>query len=213
MSRRTHGFGIPAASLVAVACASHPDATARRTYAAGVATERGPQGRAGADRSDDGLDLTAEGWRRVAAIFDRARPALAAGQPGRVEALVDRWCAVRPTAQPTETGPAYVCVPEPPLVLDGRTFTFEIAPARGGLVSLVSPALPGEEAARIAASARALARRLCGGTLARVEAAADAHSEIDRCALGDGTVLVVARLARDLPADLWQVSIALLGAT
>ncbi len=210
--RRRVAVALSAAAGLA-GCAPKPEVAARTAYEAGVArgATRLKVGKVRA--GEDAADLTAVGWKRVAAILARGRPALASGQPARVEALVARWCAVAPTPQATEAGPVYVCVPEPPLRVEGRRFTLEIGAAGGGLVSVVSPTLAGDEAARIADSARALARRTCAGALEQVEAIDDPTARIVRCALGDGTILVVAQVPRDLRQDLWQVSIALLGAT
>ncbi len=49
--------------------------------------------------------------------------------------------------------------------------------------------------------------------MARVGGLASPHQEVHLCPLEGGTELAVARLPRDLAADLWQVSLTLLGAT
>lgn len=194
-------------------CAGRPEERARALYHADQAGADGGTANDAETEATASEDLTAEGWRRVRAILERARPALASGRPERIEALVARWCGVEPTPQKTPDGPAYVCVPEPPLQVENRAFTFEVSPASGGLVAIVSPTITGDEAARIAASARALARRTCKRDPVAATSDTDPNSEIHRCALDDGTVLVVAKISRDLEADLWQVSLALLGAT
>ncbi len=196
-------------------CAARTDARTRQAFVGAKAPGDGEPGGPDAPGAADaaGADRTAVGWPRIAAMIQLASGELATGEPARVEALLQRWCAVEPSPQQTDAGTAYVCVPEPPLVVAGHAWSLELSPDRGGLVSLVSPSLSGAAAQDLAQTARAAVADLCATPMAPIRDLASPHQEVHTCPVRGGTQLAVARLPRDLPADLWQVSLTLLGAT
>ena len=136
---------------------------------------------------------------------------LASGDVARVAALTDRWCSTDPTPQDTPHGPVVVCFPEPPIVAGGQSFTLEMGGS--GMVGLVASSLGGSESKKLAATIRNKASAWCSGSFKTVRSRQNAHEDLYTCALDAGTTLAVARLPRDLEADLWQVSLAVLGTT
>ena len=163
-----------------------------------------------ADPSVTTPDRFAVGWERVGAIVKLSARELSAGDPERVLRLADRWCASEPNVRDTEHGPVVVCFPEPPIQAGGHGFTLELGD--GGMVGMVSASLSGAESHKLAREARREGDAWC------VEPWQPASSPDDfqvfhTCAVEGGAVLTVGRLPRDLEADLWQVSVTLLGAT
>jgi hypothetical protein len=190
--------------------------TAANSRAAFETARESPEGKAGAgggkaDGTVTDPDLYAKGWARVQAILDVAARELATGDLDRVLGLAGRWCATEPNPQETPHGPVSVCYPEPPIQAGGHGFTLEMGD--GGMLGLVSTGLDGAESEALVQEARREGDAWCLDPWTPVSSPEDAYREFHTCSVEGGAILAVGRLPRDLEADLWQVSVTLLGAT
>lgn len=105
-----------------------------------------------------------------------------------------------------EHGEVWSC-PLAGLELDGQALTLE---ASSGVISLTADELQGERSEVLAERARALLEHRCVGSFEEVESGK--RQTFYRCALPEGPYLVVARFPRDLEADSWQLSVAVVDA-
>ncbi len=197
----------------ATACAGRTERQTRDAFQRAKATP-GRDGTHDDDEPDPAKttpDRFAVGWTRVKAILELSARELATGDSARVLRLADRWCASDPTPQGTDHGPVVVCFPEPPIQAGGHGFTLELG--NGGMVGMVSSSLSGAESRQLAQEARREGHAWCVEPWHPVPTPDNAFQEFHTCAVEGGAVLTVGRLPRDLEADLWQVSVTLLGAT
>lgn len=198
--------------LLAGACHRQSDASVRDAYQRASEQRTGEGAGAGTlDPADPDLDTEGVGWPRVTAMLALAARELASGDSERVAALSERWCASDPTPQDTAYGPVVVCFPEPPLVAGGQGFTLELGGS--GMVGLVASSLSGPESRKLRETLQKQAPSWCTGPLRTVVSRQSPHDELLTCPMEDGATLTIARLTRDLEADLWQVSLSLLGGT
>lgn len=101
---------------------------------------------------------------------------------------------------------SWICPLEPPLALDGVEFMLEYSPE--GVLSVASDQLDSKSSELLLDKAVQRWRPRCQEQqFEQVEG--DTHHEIYRCALPEGPVLVLGRFDRDLPADRWQLSFAM----
>lgn len=101
---------------------------------------------------------------------------------------------------------SWACPLEPPLELRNHPFVLEYSP--DGVLSLACDQLDANSSAALLAQAVQRWRPRCqGGQFEQVEG--DTHHEIYRCALAGGPLLVLGRFDRDLAADRWQLSFAM----
>jgi hypothetical protein len=105
-----------------------------------------------------------------------------------------------------ESASAWSC-PVANLELDGQSLALE---ASQGVISLSASELDGPRSKQLFERARTRFAQKCLGDFEEIEGA---RLEVFyRCALPEGPFLVIARFPRDLEADLWQVSIAVVDA-
>lgn len=93
------------------------------------------------------------------------------------------------------------------LELDGERLTLE---ASQGVISLSASDLDAPRSEQLQARARTRFAQKCQGDFEEIEGAK--LEVFYRCALPEGPYLVIARFPRDVEADLWQVSIAVVDA-
>jgi hypothetical protein len=102
---------------------------------------------------------------------------------------------------------AWVCPLAEALELDGHALLLEVGE---GVVSLTADSLTEEISGKIVALALDTTRESCEGGFQTVDG--PVNQEFQRCILRAGPMLYVGRFPRDLDADRWQVSIAVVDA-
>lgn len=147
--------------------------------------------------------------------------------PGLEWALVDKrareLCALdeddpqpaadgdEPEAEPSKRrrgGGAWSCTPETEIAVNGRRFDLE---AGDGVVALTVPDSDSTESAALLEFALTRFDEWCAdGSFETVDV--KLHQEVHRCPLPEGPYLLVGRFPRDLEADRWQLSIAIMDA-
>ena len=113
--------------------------------------------------------------------------------------------AREPTPNPDDAE-AWSC-PIFALDINGQPLELE---ASAGVISLSAEPLDADQSAALLEFARARFDDRCGGNFEEIEG--PKLEVYHRCALPEGPYLVVARFPRDLEADQWQVSIAVVDA-
>jgi hypothetical protein len=215
----------------ATACARRTDAETRAAWQR--ARGGGDTGRArgdGAGGGDEGelpAGPHAEGWAYAAELIARAIDVLRlAGDDVALARLAEDLCEVEPEPRPSPHGEVRVCFPAPPVEVRGRAFTLELGAA--GVIGLVSVDLDAKESQAMLADALRMTQRWCNGPRKAstgggetLQPASDGRprrgdsakrEEFHTCAVGGGPVLAVGRFPSRAEVDLWQVSVAVLGA-
>lgn len=166
----------------------------------------GPTPHESADPSTPAVP-TEPGWDRVDEILRDGVDYMQGGS-GAVDTITERWCASPPTPQSSEAGTVWVCAIERAPRLRGHELTLEFD--RHALFSVTGFGYSRAEGSELV---RASLQRWADWCQTRSfdELESLGVEEFHRCALSDGPTLVVGTFARDLDADLWQVSLAIIG--
>lgn len=147
-----------------------------------------------------------QGWAWADALVQEFANALGDGMDAEiVHTRTENHCGfelgVNRSAQES-----WVCALASPLELGGARFVLEYSP--DGVLSLASDRLDAEQSQRLLEQAVQRWRPLCQSKqFEQVEG--QTHHQIYRCALVDGPLLVLGRFDRDLAADRWQLSFAM----
>jgi hypothetical protein len=203
---------------LAPACARRTDARTRRawqkTAQAGPAEGSGPDASGDTDAAGEDERAPLEGWPRVAEIVERAEQVMAISpDAGVIAQLAQEWCGIEPEVQATDHGDVRVCFPDPPVSAGGHTFTLELGSL--GVIGLVASDLSNAESRALAQEARGMTGGRCTRpwkstpTLRGPESKEEFHT----CSVAGGPILVVGRVPLPAGSDVWQVSIAVLGAS
>jgi hypothetical protein len=141
------------------------------------------------------------------AVLARVADLMAEGMgPDVVVTAALGYCAQ--AAATTDDGTTRTC----PLRGPGESGVVWSLEIRGDAVTLSALGLDGPQAQALWSSLRDRWARRCREPFAPI-GGEEAHRELVRCSFGDGPVLVLGRFPRDLEADLWQVSLAVVSAT
>lgn len=151
--------------------------------------------------------ITEPGWDRVEEILRDGVDYLRGGS-GAAEVITDRWCASPPTPQISEAGTVWVCAVNEPPRLRGHELTLEFD--RHALFALTGFGYSRSDGRELIQTSKRRWASWCR-TRSFIELESVGANEFYRCALSEGPTLVLGRFARDLDADLWQVSLAIIG--
>ncbi|MEE9386830.1 MAG: hypothetical protein V3V08_25720 [Nannocystaceae bacterium] len=148
------------------------------------------------------------GWDDVDEILGYGITYLGSGA-GAIDVAADRWCAETPTPHESDSGEVWVCALRQAPRLGGHELTLEFD--RYGLFSLTGFGYSREEGRELIRASLTRWSQWC--TARRFEELESIGADaFHRCALSEGPFLVVGRFTRDLDDDLWQVSLAIIGA-
>lgn len=127
--------------------------------------------------------------------------------------LASHWCDVDPKAQTTPHGSVRVCYPQPAIVVDGHALVLEMGGP--GVIGLVARELSDPESRALSRRARRATSGLCAEPFAPVPPREDpdVREEFHTCPAREGPVITVGRYPVRSGADVWQVSVAVLGTT
>jgi hypothetical protein len=213
--------GVVAGLAPALGCARRTDERVREAWGSGKAVGAGSAGPA--DPGDGPAGGPAEasvrvGWDRLDEILDGALAEANLGTDREVMArLAERWCQVQPEPQPTQEGPVLVCLPDPPVQIDGHAFTLELGGE--GVIGLVASELSPEESSALADEALRRTERWCTRPWNDVSPRPSdpsppaATARLHTCPVEGSALLVVARFASPPGASRWQVSVAVIDAS
>lgn len=214
--------GLVAIAMAAVlmgACTKRIDDKVRDAWGGST---KAPTANGGADAilegngevQDEGEAPVREGWDRAEEILDIALQEAAVGTDDEVMArLADRWCATEPTPKTLDDEVVRVCLPNPPVQIDGLTFGLELG--GGGVIGLVARGLTAEESSRLAKEARRRTERWCTQTWTSHPADPTSPSEDARlytCAVEGSALLAVGSFFVG-EGDQWQVSVTVIDAS
>jgi hypothetical protein len=216
----------PAAAVAclaaALACAKRTDERVREAWgggnkAAGAGAAIGADTGDGPDGETEAV-LVRVGWDRLDEILDGALVEAGLGTDEEVMArLAERWCEVRPEPQHTDDGPVRVCLPDPPVQIDGHAFSLELGGE--GVIGLVAAELSPEESSALADEALRRTERWCTRPWNDVSprptepSPPAAMARLHTCPVEGSALLVVARFVSPTGADRWQVSVAVIDAS
>jgi hypothetical protein len=147
----------------------------------------------------------------MAQLVRRAATEVGTGDVARLTSLAQRWCQGEPTPRRTPQATVLVCFPAPPLQAGGQGFTLEFEIGDMPLVGFVSRNLSEVASRALLDEATRMAAAWCHEPWQ--SPGTSTHGELRTCAVDGGAILSVGRWPRDLEADLWQVSVTLLGVT
>ena len=210
-----------ALGLGAPSCAKRTDERVREAWGGGSKAV-GPGAANGADEGDgpDGETEAApvrEGWERLDEILDGALAEASLGTDDEVMArLAERWCEVQPEPQPTNDGPVLVCLPDPPVQIDGHAFSLELGGE--GVIGLVATELSPQESSALADEALRRTERWCTRPWNDVSprptdpSPPAAMARLHTCPVEGSALLVVARFVSPTGGG-WQVSVAVIDAS
>ena len=153
------------------------------------------------------VPITEPGWDRAEEILRDGVDFLRIGS-GATDMIGDRWCASPPTPQSGEAATIWVCALREPPRLRGHELTLEFD--RYALFSLTGFGYSHAEGRDLVSAGVQRWSTWCR-TQSFIELESGGADQFYRCALSDGPMLIVGRFARDLEADLWQVSLAIIG--
>lgn len=151
-------------------------------------------------------------WEQVDVILREAADMLSRGLGGKLTAqqLTER-CEAEPKPQQTPHGRAWACFLLDPPVLRGHEMSLEVG--EGGVAGLTGFDFTAKQSDAMLADARKQWSTWCvGSTFEAIDTEND--KDVYRCALPGGSQLVVGRFLQDpadLSADLWQVSLTVMG--
>lgn len=207
---------------LAAACTKQTDDRIRKAWGSG--SKAVGAGAAGPEDPDQGPEGETEdapvrvGWDRLDEILDGALTEAALGTDAEVMArLAERWCEVRPEPQSTSEGPVLVCLPDPPVQIDGHAFTLELGGE--GVIGLVAAELSVTESSVLADEALRRTERWCTRPWNDVSprptepSAPAATARLHTCTAEGSALLVVARFVSPAGTDRWQVSVAVIDAS
>lgn len=211
-----------ALALAGPSCAKRTDERIRDAWGGGSkAVGSGAAGGADEGVGPDGETEAApvrEGWERLDEILDGALAEASLGTDDEVMArLAERWCEVQPEPQPTKEGPVLVCLPDPPVQIDGHAFSLELGGE--GVIGLVATELSSEESSALADEALRRTERWCTRPWNDVSprptdpSPPAAMARLHTCPVEGSALLVVARFASPKGAGQWQVSVAVIDAS
>lgn len=218
------GWTITAALALAIGlgCAKRTDERVREAWGGG--SKAAGAGAAAEEDTGDGPDGETEaapvrvGWDRLDEILDGALAEASLGTDDEVMArLAERWCEVRPEPQPTGEGPVLVCLPSPPVQIDGHAFSLELGGE--GVIGLVATELSPEESSALADEALRRTERWCTRPWNDVSprptepSPPAAMARLHTCPVEGSALLVVARFVSPTGAGRWQVSVAVIDAS
>lgn len=233
----TRGWVVVAmAASLALACAKRTDERVRAAWGNGSKTPGAGPG-SGVDPGDEpGGDSEGEpvrvGWDRLDEIVDGAVAEASLGTDDEVMArLAERWCEVTPEPVPTDDGPVLVCIPHPPVQIDGHAFSLELGGE--GVIGLVATELSLEDSSALAnealhrterwctspwtdATSRPITEPMSPSPTARPTARAAAgptDASLYTCPVEGSALLVVGRLVSSEETGTWQVSVTVLDAS
>lgn len=215
-------LAVLAASL-ALACAKRTDERVRRAWGGASKSPGAGPGGVGGPGDGPGGDTEAApirvGWDRLDEILDGALAEASLGTDDEVMArLAERWCDVQPEPQVTDDGPVLVCVPDPPVQIDGHAFSLELGGE--GVIGLVATELSLEESSALADEALRRTERWC--TRPWTDAAprtptdptpSSSAAQLYTCPVEGSALLVVARFVSSGGAGSWQVSVTVIDAS
>lgn len=149
-------------------------------------------------------------WTRMEDILGQAAEWLSDGLGGDVvSAQAREWCAEKPAVTQTDHGPSWVCHLEDAPKIHGQDFNLE--GGAGGVLAVAARDFTGEQSERVVRQALGRWSSWCeSARFDPIERYQD--EEFHSCALPGGPLLVVGRFPQDLEADLWQVSLTVMGA-
>jgi len=210
------------AAAVAMACARQTDERIRKAWGSGSkavgAGAAGPQDPGDGPEGDTEEAPVRVGWDRLDEILDGALAEASLGTDEEVMArLAERWCEVRPEPQATDEGPVLVCLPDPPVQIDGHAFSLELGGE--GVIGLVAAELTPEESSALADEALRRTERWCTRPWNDVSprppepSQPAATARLHTCPVEGSALLVVARFASPTGAGRWQVSVAVIDAS
>jgi hypothetical protein len=206
-----------ALALVASACAKTTDADVRAAFEAakrGDTEQPRTRGRDRARRSHRRASDPSDPW---APLQDKLADSIAVfgkvADASTFDSLAERWCDVRPEPAETEDGRTYLCYPDPPLRVAGRSFTLELSAS--GVIGLQSDELTGVESRQFADGARKAAARFCATpfTAIRPDEPGPRAQEFHTCPSDGGVTLAIGRFPAAASGDRWHVSVSVLGST
>jgi len=212
------------------ACVRRTDADTRTAWQrarGGGGTDRGGgDGPGGGDDGESPAGPRPEGWAYAGELIDRAIDVLRmAGDDVALTRLAEDLCEVSPEPRASPYGEVRVCFPAPPVNVRGRAFTLELGAA--GVIGLVSVDVDAKESRALLTDALRMTQKLCSGPRVASSGGVDAvlpggpkprrgeagkRDEFHTCPVGGGPVLAVGRFPSRAEVDLWQVSVAVLGA-
>jgi hypothetical protein len=210
------GAGWLALALLASACAKTTDAEIREAFEnaqRGVSEEPRSRGRIRGRRpgtqptSTDPWTAVQDKLAEAIAVFGKVTDA------STFDTLAERWCDVRPEPTESEDGRTYLCYPDPPLRVPGRSFTLELSAS--GVIGLQSDELTDAESRQFAERAREAASRFCATpfTANDPDEPGPRAQQFHTCPADGGVTLAVGRFPATATGDRWQVSISVLGST
>jgi hypothetical protein len=144
-------------------------------------------------------------------ILGQAAQWLSDGLGGQVvSAQAREWCAEKPAITDTDHGPSWACHLEDAPRINGHDFSLE--GGSGGVLAVAARDFSGEQSQRLVRQALGRWKGWCASTrFDPIERFQD--EEFHSCALPGGPLLVIGRFPQDLEADLWQVSLTVMGAS
>ena len=212
-----------AAAGPSLACAKRTD---ERVKAAWGGTAQAPQaggGRRGGVRDGEEGETEAEpvlaGWARLDQILDGALAEAALGTDDEVFArLAERWCDTQPEPQRSDEGLVLVCLPDPPVQVDGHAFTLELGGE--GVIGLVAAELSADTSTLLVGAALDRLERWCTDSWTDVSPRPNepkrppsTAAELHTCSVEGSALLVVARFVSNAEAEQWRVSVAVIDAS
>ena len=206
-----------ALALAASACAKTTDDDVRAAFekAQRGVSDDAPRSRTrGRGRRSGAQPTSTDPWT---AVQDKLAESIAVfgklADASTFDTLAQRWCDVRPEPTETEDGLTYLCYPDPPLRVGGRSFTLELSPS--GVIGLQSDELTGVESRQLADRAREAASRFCATpfTASDPDEPGPRAQEFHTCPADGGVTLAVWRYPASASGDRWRVSMSVLGST
>jgi hypothetical protein len=204
-----------AAAALCCACARRVEEHTQDAWeraARGASDEREKEATSGDGDGESRSPRRTYGWERIGSMIETARRLLARGaDPDAIAQLADQWCAQEATPMQGRHGEVRVCVPAPPVSVAGHAFTLELGGT--GVIGLVASELSGAQSTKLLQQALAQGSHWCAGSWTHVPVRDEnAHEEFHTCPTRGGPTLAAGRFPKDLRADLWQVSVSVIGA-
>lgn len=215
----------PAAVLVAglalsLGCAQRTDAQVRKAWGGSSTVPEAGNGPARANDAtdnddDEGSAPIRVGWERLDELVDAAIVETSHGADEAVLArLARQWCRVEPVPEGSGDDRRRVCVPDPPMQIEGHAFDLEMGGE--GVIGLVAHDLSEGESAGLAAAALLRTARWCNRDWDSVTPPSqpkDATApKLHTCAVGGSALLSVGRFLSEDGVN-WTLSVAVIDAS
>lgn len=203
-----------------LACAKRTDERVQRAWGgsnqAPDAEGRGGRGQGNALTGETEAEPILVGWDRLDQILSGAVAEAALGTDAEVLArLADRWCDTTPEPQRSEEGPVLVCLPDPPVQIEGHGFSLELGGE--GVIGLVAAELSADTSTSLVDEALAKLDHWCTRPWTDVTPPTEQKSrpstELHSCPVEGSALLVVARFVSNTEAEQWRVSVAVIDAS